>query len=178
MKTIRIKQKEKSDSILQKVPWKARGKEYGNISFLVFATVSMEEKSLATIKKTFIQNVIKFCIGAILLVICWVYVVDHPAEKISFFSWFRVIWQNVEITVANIFGENGEYLKQKYSLESYYEALITLAEGKPCVDPEIIKDLQKTYEELLLEPKSSLEHTLKKYVRKQMMFDQALNISC
>ncbi len=84
----------------------------------------------------------------------------------------------MEITFANIFGENGEYLKQKYSLENYYEAMITLAEGKPCVDPEIVKDLHTTYEELLAEPKSSLEYTLKKYIRKQITFDQELDVNC
>lgn len=138
----------------------------------------MEETSLAAIKKKFMHNVIKFLIGSVLLVICWGYVAKHPAEKISFFSGFKVIWQNAEITFANLFGENGEYLKQKYSLESYYEAMITLAEGKPCVDPEIVKDLHTTYDELLAEPKHTLKIGLPKYIKKQMMFDEAFDVKC
>ena len=130
------------------------------------------------IKKRFVANVIKFVIGVILLVFSYCYVNSHPAEEIAFFSGFRVIYQNAEIFFQNIFGNNGELLKQKYSLESYYQVLVSLSEEKPCVDPELIQELHDTYDRLLAEPKSSLSYTLDGYIQKQIDFDRALRVNC
>ena len=130
------------------------------------------------IKKRFIRNVIKFVIGIFLLFGSYMYVSAHPAEQISFFSGFKVIFQNAEIFFQNIFGENGELLKQKYSLESYYQALISLSEEKPCVDPQLIQDLHDTYDQLLDEPKNTLEYTLNEYIQKQYDFDRELRVNC
>jgi hypothetical protein len=82
-----------------------------------------------------------------------------------------VIYQQTEIFFQNVFGKNGEWLKQKYSLESYYQAMITLSEEKPCIDADVIKDLHETYEALLDEPKNTLEHKLQYYIDKQYEFD-------
>ncbi|MBO7504924.1 hypothetical protein J6T66_01930 [bacterium] len=69
-------------------------------------------------------------------------------------------------------------MRQKYNLESYYQALITLSEEKPCIDPEVITDLHETYEKLQDEPKNTLEHTLQYYVNKQYEFDDKLREEC
>jgi hypothetical protein len=130
------------------------------------------------IKKRFFGNCIKFIIGIILLFFSYSYVVSHPAEEIAFFSGFKVIFQNAEIFFQNIFGKNGDLLKQKYSLESYYQALISLSEEKPCIDPQLVQDLHDTYAQLLVEPKSTLSYTLDGYIQKQFDFDRALRVNC
>ena len=130
------------------------------------------------IKQKFFRNLIKLIIGTILLTISYGYIKSHPAEEISFFSGFKIIFQNAEIFFQNIFGNNGDLLKQKYSLEAYYQALIALSEEKPCVDPQLLIDLHDTYEKLLVEPKNTLSHTLDDYIRKQFDFDRALRVDC
>jgi hypothetical protein len=77
-----------------------------------------------------------------------------------------------------LFGKNGEWLKQKYSLESYYQVMITQAEEKPCVDPEVINDLHDTYVALQKEPKNTLKHRLQYYIEKQYKFDEELRKDC
>ena len=129
-------------------------------------------------KKRLIHNLIELVIWVILLWMCYLHLQNHPAEKISFFSWYKVIYQQTEIFFQNLFGKNGEWLRQKYSLESYYQAMITLSEEKPCVDSEIVKDLHETYEALQKEPKNTLEHRLQYYIDKQYEFDGELRKEC
>ena len=129
-------------------------------------------------KKKLIHNLIELVIWCVLLWMCYWYIQTHPAEKISFFSWYKVIYQQTEIFFQNIFGKNWELLKQKYSLESYYQVLITLSEEKPCIDAEIVSELHETYEKLQDEPKNTLEHTLQYYMDKQYEFDEELKKEC
>ena len=129
-------------------------------------------------KKKLIHNLIELVIWLGLLGMCYGYIQSHPAEKVSFFSWYKVIYQQTEIFFQNLFGKNGEWLKQKYSLESYYQVMITLSEEKPCVDPEIVKDLHETYTALQDEPKNTLEHRLQYYIEKQYKFDEELRKEC
>ena len=129
-------------------------------------------------KKKLIHNLIELVIWVVLLWMCYGYIQSHPAEKISFFSWYKVIYQQTEIFFQNIFGENGDLLKEKYDLESYYQVLITLSEEKSCLDPKVIEDLHATYKKLLDEPKNSLEHTLPYYINKQYEFDAELKKEC
>jgi hypothetical protein len=77
-----------------------------------------------------------------------------------------------------LFGKNGELLKQKYNLESYYQVLITLSEEKPCIDSEIVEDLHKVYNSLVDEPKNTLGRTLQYYIDKQYEFDDELRKEC
>ena len=111
-------------------------------------------------KKKLIHNLIELAIWLALLWMCYSYIQSHPAEKISFFSWYKVIYQKTEIFFQNLFGNNGDLLKQKYDLEWYYQVLIATSEEKVCIDHELIKDLHETYEKLQLEPKKTLERTI------------------
>ena len=99
-------------------------------------------------KKKLIHNLIELLIGGGLLLMCYSYLQTHPAERISFFSWYKVIYQQADIFFHNIFSRNGDLLKQKYNLEWYYQALITLSEEKSCVDSELIKELHETYQKI------------------------------
>ena len=56
--------------------------------------------------------------------------------------------------------------------------MITQAEEKPCIDPELVKDLHETYEKLQKEPKNTLEHKLNYYINKQYEFDDKLRKEC
>ena len=129
-------------------------------------------------KKRLFHNLIELVIWLVLLWMCYGYIQTHPAEKISFFSWYKVIYQQTEVFFHNIFGHNWDLLKQKYDLESYYQVLITLSEEKRCVDSDIVSDLHATYEALQNEPKNTLEHTLEYYIKKQYEFDSELRKDC
>ncbi len=131
-----------------------------------------------TMKKKLIHDLIELVIWLVLLCMCYGYLQSHPAEKVSFFSWYKVIYQQTEIFFQNLFGKNWEWLRQKYSLESYYQAMITLSEEKPCIDPDVVKDLHETYEALQNEPKNTLEHKLQHYIDKQYQFDWELRKDC
>ena len=131
-----------------------------------------------TIKKKLVHDCIELVIWLILLWMCYWYLQTHPAEKVSFFSWYKVIYQQTEIFFQNVFGKNGDLLKQKYNLESYYQVMITQAEEKPCVNPEVVKDLHDTYAALKDEPKNTLEHNLQYYIEKQYSFDAELRKDC
>lgn len=134
-----------------------------------------EKKAL---KKKLVHNIIELVIWLTLLWMCYGYLQTHPAEKVSFFSWYKVIYQQTEIFFQNLFGKNWEWLRQKYSLESYYQALITLSEEKPCIDSKIVLDLHETYKALQNEPKNTLEHNLQYYIEKQYKFDEELRKDC
>lgn len=139
------------------------------------------EKSISekqAMKKKLFYNLIELVIWWVLLFMCYWYIQTHPAEKISFFSWYKVIYQQTEIFFQNIFGKNGNLLREKYDLESYYQVLITLSEEKSCVEPELVEDLHNTYQKLLEEPKNNLEQSLPYYINKQYEFDAKLKKDC
>ena len=129
-------------------------------------------------RKNLIHNLIELVIWLALLWMCYGYLQSHPAEKISFFSWYKVIYQQTEIFFQNIFGKNGDLLKEKYDLESFYQVLITLSEEKSCVRPELIEDLHSTYQKLKDEPKNTLDQTLPYYKDKQYEFNEELKGDC
>ena len=56
--------------------------------------------------------------------------------------------------------------------------MITQAEEKPCVDPEVVRDLHETYAALQDEPKNTLEYKLQSYIDKQYIFDEELRKEC
>ena len=147
-----------------------------NLLYMTDTEKPISEKQ--AMKKKLIHNLIELVIWLALLWMCYVYIQNHPAEKISFFSWYKVIYQQTEIFFQNLFGKNWEWLRQKYNLESYYQVMITLSEEKPCVDADVVKDLHETYEALQDEPKNTLEHKLQYYVDKQYDFDEALRKEC
>lgn len=141
-------------------------------------TKTEEVSKKKKLKKKLIHNFIELLVWVLLLWMCFWYIQTHPAEKVSFFSGYKVVYQQVEIFFQNIFGKNGYLLKQKYDLESYYQVLITLSEEKYCLDHDLVEDLHSTYEKLQKEPKNTLNHTLHYYIEKQNYFDQELRKDC
>lgn len=129
-------------------------------------------------KKKLMSNLIELAVWTVLLWMCYWYIQSHPAEKISFFSGYKVIYQQTEIFFQNMFGNNWDFLKQKYNLESYYQVLITLSEEKLCIDANVVKDLQDTYAALQSEPKNTLEHRLDYYTHKWQEFNEIMTQDC
>ena len=63
-------------------------------------------------KKQLRWNIIKFVIWLILLALSRGYIQKHPAEKVSVFSGFDVLWQKVEVFFHNTsFGEKIQFGK-------------------------------------------------------------------
>jgi hypothetical protein len=114
----------------------------------------------------------------VLLTFSYCYVNSHPAEEIAFFSGFKMIFQNTEIFLQNMFGGDGDLLKQKYALENYYQAMLFIADEKPCIQPQVAQDLYDIYQRLLAEPKSTLSYTLDEYIHWQFEFDKMLRAHC
>ena len=147
----------------------------------IYLYMTSTEKPISekqAMKKKLVHNVIELIIWLILLGMSYVYIQSHPAEKVSFFSWYKVIYQQSEIFFQNLFGKNWDLLRQKYNLESYYQVMITLAEEKRCVDSEVVKELHETYAALQNEPNNTLEHRLQYYVDKQYELDEELKKDC
>ena len=123
-------------------------------------------------KKQLRNNVIKFVIWLILLWLSWGYIQKHPAEKVSVFSWFDVLWQKVEVFFQNTFKWNWNLLEQKYSLEKYYKELITMAEWNSCLTAESYNRLEQTYNNLKDEDKKTLSDTLPEYIKQAYVFEE------
>lgn len=121
--------------------------------------------------KQFRNNLIKFFIWLVLLWMSWSYLQKHPAEKVSIFSGFEVLFQKIEIFVQNIFWEHWELLERKYSMEKYYKELIKMAENNKCMDINQIKEIQETYNNLKWEKKENLNEILPNYTKKAYEYD-------
>ncbi len=128
-------------------------------------------------KKQLKKNLIKFVIGIILLWMSWSYIQKHPAEKVSVFSGFEVMFQKVDVLLQNTFGTNGDLLERKYSMQKYYKELIKMAENNKCLDTEIISELNELYHKLKHEKRETLESVLPEYTKKTYEFDNKVKDS-
>jgi len=104
----------------------------------------------------------------------WSYIQKHPAEKVSVFSGFEVLFQKTEVFVQNLFGDHGDLLERKYSMEKYYNELIKMAENNKCLDVETIKEMQDTYHNLKKEKMDTLESILPEYIKKAYEYDNVV----
>ena len=116
-------------------------------------------------KKELKRNFIKFIIWLLLLLFCFIYIQNNPAERVSIFSWFQIIFQKVAVIYNDIVGKNWELLKRKYSLEKYYKELIKSAEDRKCVPVETVKKITEEYQSLKNEEIWNLETRLPSYSR-------------
>ena len=123
-------------------------------------------------KKQLRNNIIKLVIWIFLLILSRGYIQNHPAERVSVFSWFDVLWQKVEVFFNNTFKWNWELLERKYSLEKYYAELINMAEWNECISSQDYDNLEKTYENLKKEDKDTLNETLPTYVEQAYIFEE------
>ena len=130
-------------------------------------------------KKQLKNNVIKLVIWIILLVLSRGYIQNHPAEKVSVFSGFDVLWQKVEVFFSNTFKGNWDLLERKYSLEKYYKELLNMAEWNECLSTEQFNNISETYERLKAEENETLNDTLPWYIEKAYEFEAlAQNDNC
>lgn len=130
------------------------------VEFLLFLK-NMDPERKSELKR----NLVKFIIWIVLLGFCFAYIQNNPAERVSIFSWFQVIFQKVAVVYNQVIGKNWELLKRKYSLEKYYKELIKSAEDRKCVSLEVIKKITEEYNSLKNEDVSTLETRLPGYSR-------------
>lgn len=128
-------------------------------------------------KKQLRKNLIKFWIWVVLLLLSWSYIQKHPAEKVSVFSGFEVIFQKAEVFLQNTFGKNGDLLERKYGMEKYYKELIKMAENNKCVSVDVIKEMQDMYQNLKKEKKKNLEYVMLEYTKKAYEYDNMVKDS-
>lgn len=130
-------------------------------------------------KTTFIKNIFRFFIGIILLITCFRFLKEHPAEKIALYSGFKNIIQKVEIISYTLIWKNGELLEEKYKLESDYVNTLHFAEEKGCADALLLEGLHNTYNALLKEDKNQVENYITKYkILKNDYMNKILSSDC
>ncbi len=95
-------------------------------------------QKLAEKKKKAWINLGEFLIGAILLIFCFQYLQQHPAEKVALFSGFEVITQKVRVLFAN----KSEDLQEKYDLQRTYTEVVALAKEAGCLEPTQIQEIE------------------------------------
>ncbi len=122
-------------------------------------------------RKQLKRNIIKFVIWIILLAMSWGYLQKHPAEKVSVFSGFEVMYQKAEVFLQNTFGEGWELLERKYSMQKYYKELMKMAENNKCLDTGTITELDTLYHNLKRENREMLESVLPEYTKRAYEFD-------
>ena len=122
-------------------------------------------------KKQLRWNIIKFVIWIILLALSRWYIQKHPAEKVSVFSGFDVLWQKVEVFFHNTFKGNWDLLERKYSLEKYYKELLNMAEWNGCLTTEQYNEISEIYERLKAEDNDTLNETLPEYIENAYRFE-------
>jgi len=111
------------------------------------------------------RNLVKLIIGLILLGFSFSYIQSHPAEKVSIFSGFQVLWQRVVVYVHKVTNTNSEAFQKKYDYEKVYVELISMAENKKCVDSGILTEINEIYLKLKKEWLRTLEENLPGYIR-------------
>lgn len=124
------------------------------------------------------KNIIKFIIGAILLSMSFFYVQRHPAEKVSIFSWFEVMFQKVQVIVQNIFWKQWDELSKKYKLIESYGELVNMAENNKCIEPDVVINLNQDYKNLKEEEVNTLADTLPRYITKWYEYKNTLTKEC
>lgn len=129
-------------------------------------------------KVEFKRNIVKFVIWLILLLFCYVYIQNNPAEKVSIFSWFQIIFQKATVIFHDIIGKNWELLKRKYSIEKYYKELIKTAEDRKCVSLDIINKINQEYKDLKLEKIETLEWNLPFYSKSSYLLEVEIEKWC
>ncbi|MDP2669903.1 MAG: hypothetical protein Q8O99_02670 [bacterium] len=91
----------------------------------------MEEQyaeELAVKKKKNVSNIIEFLVGGVLLLFCFSYLQNHPAEKVSLVSGMKLLVQKVSLRVHNFSGADTEVLQEKFQLEKTFQEILFLAE--------------------------------------------------
>lgn len=129
-------------------------------------------------KIDFKRNVVKFIIWLVLLLFCFVYIQNNPAERVSIFSWFQIIFQKASVIFNDVIGKNWELLKRKYSLEKYYKELIKTAEDRKCVSVDLIKKINQEYKDLRAEDIWNLETNLPFYSRSSYLHEVDIEKWC
>jgi len=129
-------------------------------------------------KIDFKRNVVKFVIWLVLLLFCFIYIQNNPAERISIFSWFQIIFQKASVIFNDVIGKNWDLLKRKYSLEKYYKELIKTAEDRKCVSVDLIKKIDQEYKDLKAEEIWDLEANLPFYSRSSYLHEVDIEKWC
>lgn len=124
------------------------------------------------------KNIIKFIIGIILLSMSFFYVQKHPAEKVSIFSWFEVMFQKVQVVIQNIFWKQWDELSKKYKLIESYGELVNMAENNKCIEPDVVININQDYKNLKEEEVSTLAETLPRYITKWYEYKNILTKEC
>jgi len=132
----------------------------------------------AEMKKIFRNNVIKFIIGAGLLIISYGYIQNHPAERASIFSGFDVLRQKVEVFFYKLTNSDSEGLKLKFDYQKNLDELINTAKNNSCVQSNVIDELNELSVALKKERITKLENNLTYYQRKFGEYKTLIDNAC
>jgi hypothetical protein len=129
-------------------------------------------------REMFYWNIVKFIIGIVLLSISYIYIQNHPAEKVSILSWFQVMYERGQVFVYDIFGKDSSVLRQKHRLNQYYQELMRLAESRSCVWPELLSNIFETYMNFSQSTIQELDESISYFSAKANELDLSIQESC
>lgn len=95
------------------------------------------------------QNIVLLCGGIVLWTCVLLYLDNHPGEKASIMPSLEILGQKVLWLGFRLVGKDPQNLVVKSSLIKNFDELAFLISSNPgCVDPDIIKTVQKSRDEL------------------------------
>jgi hypothetical protein len=78
--------------------------------------------------KKFPMNIVEFLVWLWLLIFCWTYIQNNPAEKSSLFNWIDSVVQNIQIKFLQRTQWTWSEILQQKQLVQTFDAIISTAE--------------------------------------------------
>ena len=107
--------------------------------------ISTVYKKYVSKRKKFGMNVIEFVVGLALLWVCGRYLSNHPAERISLFSWIGDFVERTQLMFQKD-SWSAEDLTRKNQLMTLYSELLEIGENSSCLSASDIESIRSTQE--------------------------------
>ena len=106
-------------------------------------TISTVYQNYMEKRSKFWMNVVEFIVWVLLLWVCGRYLSNHPAERISLFSWVEVFVDKTKLFLW--WSEwTSEELERKRQLISLYDELLDIGAWSDCLSAEDIENIEST----------------------------------
>ena len=129
--------------------------------------ISKVYQSYTSKRSKFWMNVVEFVVGLILLGVCWWYLSNHPAERISLFSWVEVFIEKAKLSFSN--EGSWEDLERRNQLLTLYSELLDIGTWSECLTNEDVESIQTTKD--LIESKS-----IEEFVQREQSYNAIARI--
>jgi len=111
-------------------------------------------------RKRFKKNMVRFLIGLLLISICYIYTLAHPAPKVSMEYGIKQLSERMMLFWYKIKHKDPNLLKEKYMYEDVYQDMLNIAEGNTCISQALVDAIQQKSLALRHEPNKNLAQNL------------------